>query len=321
MAVGGALRNLPEETLELAIQHNPWFTRYYIEHARDQILPWFDRTSLSEFLASYPQPSGNRGIIGIITAGNLPFVGLHDVLMGVLSGNQVRVKLSRQDSVLMNWFIQTWQDILPELRTQLQVVEAFPSLDYLLATGSDNSARYFQAIQPGVNAIIRKNRFSVARVSPNTSSEEFHALGDDIFLYNGLGCRNVSNLFIEDGTNLTLLQKSLTAYPKQKLNPLYLKKVKQERARLNLKGAAFRDWDSILAISNTGLSNMPMGCLNLIMEKDSIDFNGLVQQNAHRIQCAVGLVEAIGSSQAPRLQDFADGVDTLQKLLTDWKHT
>ncbi|MCI4669337.1 MAG: hypothetical protein MRZ79_14475 [Bacteroidia bacterium] len=314
------IEQVPHEIIDIALEGNPWFTKYYIEKALEGIRPWLEIEQLKSFVEPYNYASEvDRKInLGIIAAGNIPFVGFHDVICGILSGHKLSLKLSHQDKFLMTWLINEWKKIIPGLKDYLRLVDQLNNMDFLIATGSNNTARYFESNFHSIPKLIRKNRYSIAVLGSQTTDNEIESLCEDMLLYNGLGCRNVSNLILLDGFEWQRLQKKLEKYPISKVNSNYLERILFESTR---KGVITQEYiTSKFGLFFFGIKPraMEMGYFNVIALKDQEDLNQALSNHQEEIQIIVGQDIPYGSSQNPALHDFADGVDTMKILTESW---
>jgi hypothetical protein len=309
--------NVNDDVISAATQANPWFTSYYIQFSQQAIRNWFVDSRFFSFASQYnidrDKPAKR---VGIIMAGNVPWVGLHDLIMCWVSGNQAIVKPASQDRVLMEWFISSAVSKIPALQSYVQIVDKLPEVDFVLATGSNNSARYFNHHFERTPKVIRHNRFSVAIVDKNTSPKQLREMAKDLFLHNGLGCRNVSNVVISDGINPQEVWKIWEDESLDWLNPLYLKKVQMEKAKLKMNQSDFFSGQSFIVQESSSISSTPMGIFNLIRLENEEKLFALLAEEQDNIQCVVGREVAYGKTQVPDLADFADNVDSL-KLLID----
>ncbi len=306
---------LPSELLQKALALNPWFSTWYIKRALSGIIDWLEAKNLASFLGNYPAALPIQRRVGIIAAGNIPFVGFHDVMMAVLAGHEIQVKCSHQDKVLLPWLVSQWAIHEPCLEQRISWQMPDASANFLIATGSNNSARYFEAMVGPRPHLIRKNRFSVAVLTGEESPADLLALCDDVFLYNGLGCRNVSNIVLTEGAEIGPWLDILKKNPPAWIHPLYLERVLcvyAQRKALKHETAGFPLFQ--LEYANQ-LGPVPMGIIRIVR----VDQMGLgrnwYQSYADQLQCLVGPDIAFGSTQQPRIDQFADNIDTLAKLV------
>jgi hypothetical protein len=307
----------PVGVVEAAVAANPWFTPYYLCEAVAGVRSWLTEAALAHFLSGYPPLTEEPKRIGIIAAGNLPLVGWHDVLVALLSGHHAYVKYASRDQVMMDWVRQCWQEIWPALAGFFHPVSRLSGVDWVLATGSDNSARYFRQAFPDTPKLIRQHRYSVAVLDQSTSDEDLIRLNRDMLLYNGLGCRNVSSLLLSPGFDEKRLQESLDTYTADWVNPRYLERVLYIDQMYQVLGKPAIRTSYALLQATTEPLDLGMGILSVIRlnpeERTLADWRK--QHEAHW-QCVVGPSVPFGNAQRPGLADFADGVDTMQWLCT-----
>lgn len=313
--LGQELRDgqVPSGIIERAVAANPWFTPFYIRHSLAHIASWLNRDTLQKFCASYPSPKHSLKV-GIITAGNIPLVGFHDVLVGILSGHQVWIQPSRRDRVLMAWVWERWTRNLPALETLMVWDGDLRNTDFLIATGSDNTRRYLDHQFSAVPRLLRRHRYSVAWIGRDTTEADWEALRRDILLYNGLGCRNVSNLIIEEGTPLPDWAYLFNGYTRAHLNPWYLKKVQWERAQYQTMEIPFQDGKLALFRENTAIGPAPMGLVWYIYTNSMDTAGQWIEKNKDQIQCVVNTGTKFGQTQYPAIDTFADDIDTMELL-------
>ncbi|MDX2282817.1 MAG: hypothetical protein NW241_01585 [Bacteroidia bacterium] len=324
MDIAGALESagerlhragIPEPVMEAALAANPWFTRRYIGLAFEGVLRWLAPGVLSSFAARYPVREGPRLRAGLVMAGNLPFVGLHDLLMVWLAGHRALVKYSRQDRVLMEWIAGELARSHPLLPGLLEPAgEAAAQPDLFIGTGSNNTARYLEARYRGTPRIIRKNRFSAGWIQPGMTEADWAGLAEDILAYNGLGCRNVSNLLLLPGASLDGLRDALGRYDPSALNPYYLERVRTEKVRFFMLKQTVSESPVLLLQQDRTPGYSVMGLCRVIETHSAASAASLLDSHRHLIQCTAGLDVPFGHTQSPEIDDFADGVDTLAFL-------
>lgn len=299
-----------EEVIRAASRANGWFTAddilYAVDAIRDKML---DETRLSDFVSTYNLPVATVRNVGVIMAGNIPLVGLFDMMCVLLSGHKCYVKPSSKDKVLTDFIIQQLLDIAPDI--PLHYLDR-QSLDAVIATGSSNTSRYFRSRFRDLPALIRGNRSSVAILRGRETRSQLSALAEDIFRYSGLGCRNVSMIFMPADYDAEVLRRELAAYTGS-INPKYRNNYLQRRAMLTMNGVRFLDGDFFVLTEGDDLS--PSISEIVCRRYDSpahlaVMLDGLEEQ----LQCVVsdgayGI--AFGEAQRPELTDFADGVDPM----------
>src|SRR5690606_38052763 len=190
--------------LKSAEIQNPWFTQENLKFCLEQWGKILSADRLTSWVGNYPD-SKNQKDVGIIMAGNVPLVGFHDLLCVLLSGNRAMVKTSSKDDVLVDFVLNYLKEFNEDLKNAILKVEKLQNMDAVIATGSNNTARYFEYYFKEIPHIIRKNRTSVAVLKGNESDEDLKKLAEDIFRYFGLGCRNVTKLYLPKNFNTDLL--------------------------------------------------------------------------------------------------------------------
>ncbi len=310
-----AFNKVPSDVINQTLTHNPWFTKYYISYSLSHIITWLEEEVLHKFLENYPENIYSQTKhIGVITAGNFPLAGFHDTLMVLLSGHKLLLKLSHQDAFLIPWILKQWIDIFPPLDQMISITDHLEGADYIIASGSTNTARFIRDKYSDIPQLIRKSRFSVAVLNENTTDDQLQLLTQDILLFNGLGCRNVSNIITLPKFNINRLIDALNRYDLAKLNPLYLEKVQFEKVRFTTIRSDFMD--SNYSIIRTSLSPgfAPMGTLYWIQQPDSGHISRLLMENSAHIQCVINQGTDFGHTQCPNLNHFADNVDVMEIL-------
>ena len=214
-----------EECILRAKSRNGWFTEENVRHMLRSLSAMLQLGPLNAWLSSYEDPVGSQTTanqqpttktVGLITAGNIPLVGFHDLLCVLLSGHRDRLKISSDDAGLINAVLELLRLIAPDLAARVSIAEQkLGEVDAVIATGSNNTARYFEHYFGHLPRIIRKNRTSVAVLDGTESELELEALGEDLFRYFGLGCRNVGKLFIPQGFDLDRVFKAI--YPWERI--------------------------------------------------------------------------------------------------------
>ena len=306
------LAAIPNDVIDRAICENEWFTRADIERAsealRSQML---DPARLREWLAHYPSlPVQTPRNVGVIMAGNIPLVGFFDLLCVVASGHRCFSKPSSKDSVLMRYVAEG-----------LPAVEEYDAqpLDAVIATGSDNTTRYFRSSYAGIPSIIRGSRSSVAVLRGGETATQIDALSRDIFAYSGLGCRSVSHLLLQRGRiDVAALASRLVQHGLP--NPKYHNNYLQHKALLCMSGTPFIDGGFFLMRET---SDFPTAISEITYQYyDYLDYyNNSADQwlatHSTEIQCIVGATPHLvpfGMSQSPTLIDYPDGVDVMDFL-------
>jgi len=305
-----------EAVKERAYHTNGWFTPEFIDLAISQIAENFlEAARLNSWINAYPELNNGKPArtVGIVTAGNIPLVGFHDWLCGFVSGHNVRLKLSSKDVILMQHVLDKMKEWHPEWAEQTTVQDMLKNCDAYIATGSNNSSRYFQYYFAQYPHIIRRNRTSVAILTGEETPEELEGLADDISIYFGLGCRNVTKVYVPQGYDFTRLLEALRKYSYLADHHKYKNNYDYNLALILLNNSPFMTNESVLLQEAAPLFS-PLSVLNygFYTDKEAL---AKELQASEDLQCLVGRgFTPFGTAQQPSLTDYADGVDTLAFL-------
>ena len=307
-----------QEKIELFIEkaknENAWFSDLLIRNAMEAIAEQFlDASRWEDFFDQYGAPIKDYPKkVGLILPGNLPAVGMHDLLMTVASGHQAIVKLSSQDRSLMTMYIELINSFDSDYKVEIQ--ERMSGADAVIATGSDFSSGYFVNYFAKIPHLIRKNRSSVAVLTGNETANDFKQLASDIFMYYGLGCRNVSTIAVPDSMDLVPLFDVLTVEDWVLDHTKYSNNYQYHKTLYLLNQIPHFDLGNLIVTENDALVS-PVGVLHVhryASENELIDW---LARSEEKIQCVVGSnYIPFGQSQNPALDDFADGINTYQFL-------
>lgn len=302
-----------QATKERAVIANPWFTPEHIDMAVDRIAGTFlQREALSSWLAAYPIPE-RQVTVGIVMAGNIPLVGFHDFLCGYLSGHRLMLKLSSKDEVLLRQLLRKLGEWDTGLAEQVQLADMLKGCDAYIATGSNNSARYFEQYFAKYPHIIRKNRTSVAMLDGTETAEELAGLGRDIFSYFGLGCRNVTQLCVPEEYDFTPLLQVLERYGDFMHHHKYRNNYDYHLALYLLNKVPHLNNGSLLLVENA----LPFSAVSVVHYRYYQSKAAVLSelQESQEVQAIVGHgLVPFGEAQCPALNDYADGVDTMAFL-------
>ncbi len=312
--LGEALQSIPDEVVTAATSDNPWFNEATIKYSIDQISTWLQQDSLHSFLNLYPESAPISKRVGIIMAGNIPLVGFHDLLMVWLAGHQAIVKPSHQDTILMKWLIGEAVRVMPMVAKYVEITSMPADIDFLIATGSDNSARYIHHRYADVPHLLRKHRYSIGIIDQQTTPEDCEKLAYDLLLYHGLGCRNVTNLLVEEGVDVVTLLANCTLSDEY-FSEQYFAKINREYARLSMLNRTPINYGQFLGTWRHEIAPSPLGVIHLIPFRSSDQKKALIHSYKNQLQCTVGGDIPYGFAQKPRLNDFADGVDSMKMLI------
>lgn len=298
---------------------NGWFD---IENQLFAISSWakaLTQTNLEKWLSKYEIKDNSQAKkIGIITAGNIPMVGFHDILTVMMSGNKAQIKLSSNDSVLIPYVLGFLADIEPQFKNQFEIVEKLQGFDAVIATGSDNTARYFEAYFKDVPHLIRKNRTSIAVLSGNETEAELRGLAQDILQYYGLGCRNVTKLYVPKGYDLDLVFKPIFEWKNVINHHKYANNYDYHKAIYLMKDVDLLENGFLLMKEDEALFS-PISTVFYETYEDKNQVLENLKTLEDKIQCIVGHSEnqiPFGKAQAPELWDYADNVDSFDWLVT-----
>ncbi len=302
---------------------NGWFTEQNIISAIQGITSWLQKDALNQWVSTYPHLQENTSAkrVVVIMAGNIPLVNFHDFISVIISGNIFIGKLSSQDDVLLPYIAELLVEIEPELKNNIQFTsEIIKNIDAIIATGSDNSARYFEYYFQKYPHIIRKNRSSIAVLTGNETTEELKALGNDVFQYFGLGCRNISYLFLPQRFDFKRMLDAWDDFQSVAHLSKYVNNYDYQKAILLLNKVPFYDNGFLLVKESEQLAT-PVSTLHYSFYNNIEEVNEYIAQNNAKIQCIVSTDKTIknaldcGKTQMPTLSDYPDGVDILDFLI------
>ena len=318
-AVNGRDHSLQLNTL-IDNQHlnNPWFTPEYVRTAINAIAFELTEENLIKWTGAYPRLKAEIKPVqvGVIMAGNIPLTGFHDFLSVLISGNNLIAKTSSKDSELIVYIGEMLCSINPGFRNRIEFTSGnLKGFDVVIATGSNNSSRYFEYYFGKYPNIIRKNRNSIAIIDGDETISELEALGADIFLYFGLGCRNVSKIYIPDGYDFTSLVKNWESFAGCISHQKYANNYDFNKAVYLVNKEHFYDTGYLLLKEDSKLSS-PVSVLNYEYYKSQYAIKQQTELLRENIQCIVSRSDtAFGKAQSPHLWDYADGIDTIEFLL------
>jgi hypothetical protein len=297
---------------------NPWFTPENVRRAITAIAEELTEENLTKWTNSYPGLSEktNTSRIGVIMAGNIPLVGFHDFLSVLITGNRIIAKTSSKDSELITFIGNTLCSINPEFRDKIEFTEGIlTGFDAVIATGSDNSSRYFEYYFGKYPNIIRKNRNSIAIIDGDESDDEIEALGSDIFSYFGLGCRNVSKVYLPEGCDFMKLTRHWDNFTGVNTNIKYANNYDFNKAVFLVNKEAFYDTGYLLLKEERKISS-PVSVLYYEYYESQDAVKQQTELLKEKIQCVVSRHGIpFGKAQWPHLWDYADGIDTMEFLL------
>ncbi|RZS93660.1 acyl-CoA reductase [Aquimarina brevivitae] len=308
------------QKIESASHYNGWFTKDNMLFAIEQWAAALQQTNLEEWLSRYAIPEVTPKKVGVIMAGNIPLVGFHDFLCVLISGHHIIVKQSSNDAPLLPLISKILIAIDKDFENKIAFTEdRMNDFDAIIATGSNNTARYFEYYFKDVPSIIRKNRNSVAILTGEETPEQLHQLGEDIFRYYGLGCRSVSKLFVPKDYDFDKFFKSIYLYHDIIEGNKYANNYDYNKAVYLMSDFKLLENGFLILKEDTSYSS-PIGTLFYEKYDELDELLQQLQADEEKIQCIVGNQDIdkqvkFGQTQTPQLIDYADGVDTIEFLI------
>ena len=306
------------EELMLKIRsENPWFTMGSVELALEGARRYLDPEKLKRWITDYQVEPERPKQVAVVMAGNIPLAGFHDFVAVLVSGHNILIKLSSKDSVLPTFLANKLIEIDTRFGERITLADRLKNFDAVIATGSDNSSRYFQYYFGKYPHIIRKNRTSCAILSGSETAEDLRLLGKDVFTYFGLGCRNVSKLFIPETFDPVSLINAWDIYVDIINHHKYHNNYDYQKSILLVNKIPFYDSGFVILHENEKLVS-PISVVYFERYKNEDDLAQKLGPVADKIQVIVGRAGSgyvpFGSAQMPELWDYADRVDTLKFL-------
>lgn len=296
---------------------NGWFTEDFIDLAVHNICTHFlQKEKLEQWVSHYHLDDNIGGKnIGIVMAGNIPLVGFHDFLCVFISGHKQTIKLSSKDDILLKHLVEKMIEWEPSLTACISFAEMLKGCDAYIATGSNNSARYFDQYFSKYPSIIRRNRTAVAILTGNETAAELEMLANDVHQYFGLGCRNVTKLYVPPGYDFVPLLRAFDKYTYFADHHKFKNNYDYQLSIALLNNVFYMTNGSALLLENDAIFSAISQLNYSFYEYEKILLDKL--KDNKDIQCICGHNGiAFGQAQCPGLMDYADGVDTMQFLLT-----
>ena len=309
------------DLIKLSQSHNGWYTPEQVYFSIQSWAEALTKENLNQWLSAYDLEQNKIKNIALILAGNIPLVGFHDFLSVLISGNTVLVKTSSNDQHLLPFLAKYIIAIEPEFKDKIKFIEGkLENFDAVIATGSNNTARYFEYYFKDKPSIIRKSRNSVAVLNGSETREQLEALGEDIFRYFGLGCRNVSKLFVPKDYSFVPFFEAIFAYQDVIHYEKYANNYDYNKAVFLMSNFKLLD-NGFLTLKEDKSHASPISSVFYENYDNISDIKLRLQTEVEQIQCIVSanLIEGsidFGQTQKPALWDYADNVDTISFLLT-----
>ena len=259
--------------------------------------------------------------VAIIMAGNFPLAGLHDLICVIITGNKAIIKPSSDDKILINFFVEFLHEEFPETNEIIEIAsEKLGDFDKVIATGSNNTFNYFEYYFRNKSSLLRKNRNSIAVLSGDESENELKLLSDDIFIYFGLGCRNISKIFVPTGYDISQLKNKFNKYNYIINHNKYSNNYNYQKTIKIMNNEVFTDCDYFL-MSQSKEINPPISVIYYDYYDDLSQVCDLIKEKRNQIQCIVTNLQIknsirFGEAQDPKLDQYADNSDTINFLLT-----
>jgi len=321
-----AYQNLVNE-VDMADNYNAWFVKDNVEFMLFSLGKSLEKENLQKWIAGYNLKDADlfhTKTIAVIMAGNIPAVGFHDFLSVLISGNKILAKLSSDDDRLLKAISDLLIDIEPKFAEYISFADGkVANFDAIIATGSGNTSRYFDYYFGKYPNIIRKNRNGVAVLNGNESESDFEALADDIFMYFGLGCRNVSKLFVPSNYDFKPMLDVFAKREAIRNHSKYFNNYEYNKAIYLVNSRPHYDSGNLMLTEDSSYAS-PVSVLYFEHYDDIESLNNKFLLDSESIQCVVSKDDKIknrvdfGNSQHPQLWDCADGVDTMGFLLSDF---
>ncbi len=315
------------DVMELAklrsMQQNLWFTAQHIDYALNAIIEqYLNKDKLAQWLSKYELDKRNKSgsNIGIICAGNIPMVGFHDLLCTITAGHVALVKLSHKDQFLLPGIVELLKAIDPRIEDQIKFVDKLQDYDAVIATGSNNSLRYFKSYFEHVPHIFRHNRTSVGVIHPEDTDETLIGMASDIFIHFGMGCRNISKFFIPKQFKLDRLFEATLDYSNYILHSKYHNNFIYHTALFQMNKVKYHT-NHLIILLETEEWHSPLSVLYYETYQDISEIKSKIAERHDDIQAvysgnAIDQLEIIepGKGQQPELAEYADHIDTMDWL-------
>jgi len=304
-------------------QHNPWFIRPFLEASLDAILQQFiDPDKCQTWLSAYPEINSSTKRVGLIMAGNIPLVGFHDLFCVLAADHRAVIKLSDKDQYLLPFITDQWIEVLPELKESISYVDRLDKIDTVIATGSNNSGRYFEYYFKQYPHLFRQNRNGIAFLTGNESIEDLKKLGSDIFMFFGLGCRNVSKIYVPEGYDFSQWDEAMADWKFMSDHNKYRNNLDYNYAIYLINQVPHINLGHLILKEDEAIASR-IGCLHYSFYADVAKVEEEFDNRRNEIQCVVSAAKFSGwdhvpfsETQFPALNQYADGVDTLHFLST-----
>jgi len=309
------------QLITLSQSHNGWYTPEQVYFSIQSWAKALTEDQLTQWLNNYDLSTNTTKTVALILAGNIPLVGFHDFLSVLIAGHNVKIKTSSNDQHLLPFLAKYIIAVAPEFATKITFVEGkLEDFDAVIATGSNNTARYFEYYFKDKPSIIRKSRNSVVVLDGTETKEQLTALGEDIFRYFGLGCRNVSKLFVPKGYSFDAFFEAIFVYQDVIHYEKYANNYDYNKAVFLMSNFKLLD-NGFLTLKEDASHASPISSVFYETYDNLTDLQTRLHAEKEQLQCIVSndLIPnsvAFGQTQHPKLWDYADNIDTISFLLT-----
>jgi len=301
-------------------QNNPWFIRQFLEESVAAIGQQFlDPQKCEDWLRAYPEV-GRDKCVGLIMAGNVPLVGFHDLFCVLAAGHRAAIKLSDKDPFLLPFLIAKWVEVRPEVKNAITYVDKLDQIDSVIATGSNNSGRYFEYYFRLYPHVFRHNRNGVAVLNGNESLADIKSFAKDIFMYFGLGCRNVSKMYVPEGYDFQNWNEAIADWSFMSDHNKYRNNLDYNFAIYLVNSVPHMNLGHLILKEDESITSR-IGCLHYSFYKDFAEVEQQLESRRKEIQCVVSAEKisnwdhiSFGKTQSPGLDQYADAVDTMAFL-------
>lgn len=307
-----------QEKIDEAYIKNKWFTTEQQHFALAQWKYALSPNQVESWLNKYSWKPSSNETLGLILAGNIPLVGLHDIICGIAAGFKVNLKLSSDDEVLPKFILEKASNFEPELNHYWEITQKPTKSDRVIATGGNNTARYFEYYFRDVPLLLRKSRNAVGLLTGNESETDLKNIGEDVFRYFGLGCRNITHLYLPVGMDITKVFDAWNIYSDAIHHNKYANNYHYHKAILLMNLDKHLDTGFLIAQEKKQIYS-PIGTINYSFYQEIDEALAWYELHSDQIQCKVSIAPLEGfilpgQSQRTTLHDYADGIDTIKWL-------
>ncbi|MCR6640821.1 MAG: acyl-CoA reductase [Sporocytophaga sp.] len=322
-SLGKYLNNLSDNELDIWARqvenNNSWFTNANVKQALNGIIALLDEKKLKQWIEGYSSAYKSRNV-GVVMAGNIPAAGFHDFLCVLLTGHHFYGKLAATDNVLLRKIAALLIEIEPSFAAKISFQDMLKNMDAYIASGSDNSAKYFKAYFSKVPHLVRKNRSSVAILNGEEGEGELKLLSEDIFTYFGLGCRNVSKLFVPHGYDFDSFYKNMNKFEGILNYHKYANNYDYQKSIFLLNKVDHLD-NGFLMLKRDEQIVSPISVVYYEEYENLTSLQSKLSSNQEKIQVVLSAngwysdSVPFGKAQCPTPWDYADNVDTMKFLM------